>query len=123
MGDSDGGKILVLPKKVRKILFLLVRNGYFASAFETSPRDSHSLPGRIFASSKRGNNVQHHSRCWTLFYIISALGGADFFYSIVWKVRDALTRAKAVTQFIGMSFGAKDGLKLARRILSGSSDF
>lgn len=52
---------------MRKILFLLIKIGYFVPAFETSPRDSHSFPGRVFASSKRRNNVQHYPRCWTFF--------------------------------------------------------
>ncbi len=39
-------------------------------------------------------------------------------YSIVWKVREALTRARAVIEDIGMSLGAKAGLKDTRRTLS-----
>ena len=44
-------------------------------------------------------------------------------YSMVWKVREALTRARAVMDDIGMSLGAKAGLKETRRTFSGSSAF
>ena len=43
-------------------------------------------------------------------------------YSIVWKVREALTRARAVMADIGISFGANEGLKLARQTMPGVSD-